>query len=248
MTPLSGPDPLSGGENTMPVTAIDNDIDELKGKIETALDQDWGSDFTESDNVQPANGSARARMHDFSGGEPSPPAGYEAGRLAFNTDGDYKGQLYIHDGSDWLALNSNRSIRLQADDVNVIASASGDWQDWDAADLTGVFEMTDDARWTYKILFHGSFELSAVYIFFVRIYNVTDAEVIATAAFVSTAPDGTLAVPILHCAISGFYQPSTAGEKTIKVQVKCTAGVSIERVSDGLTLLPNFLSIEEAPA
>lgn len=231
------------------INLSDEDIRDNFAAIQAALNRE--TDFTTPNWYGYSRaGNARAYYQDLDDGSgtfPTPDGSYDSGRLVINSDTNCKGQLYYHDGTNWLALSSTRAARAKDATYVEIASASGSWQDWDNASLEqAAFYMTDDSRWAYRVQFTGSFLLSAAASFEVRVYNVTNTEVMAYAKVIAIGAGAHN----VHVALSNYYTVAASAAKNIKVQIRATGTTAVTRTQMEVAgaYTAHTLVIEEIPA
>lgn len=248
MTPLSVPPAMTDADL---IIQTDDVFVGARTAIETSLgllvpDE---HDFTQVDAVHHAPGSARTYFDDYAGDTPAnlplvPPVGYEAGRVAVDTDalagGFYAGRQWVHTGVLWTSWQSTRRNYAVAVAAALIAASSGGgaWDDWDAANLDLALQMCDavtrpaDAGWAYKCKFQGAFASDTACAIEVRIYNNTDNEVIAYSGAVLIGLG-----EVLNFSLESIYQPAAALDAmmALKIQVRTSiGGCAISRALDAV--------------
>ena len=245
MTPLSTP---AGLTNATTIITTDDSFMGLVGALNNALglapavaDE---HDFTLADAVHHALGSGRMYVDDFTRLMPAivPPVGFEAGRVALETDalggGIYSGRHWFHTGLVWTSWRSNRIQYARETGVVVVASPGGGaFVDFDAANLNLIMDMCDgvtrpdDLEWAYRCRFNGAFQSDAACGLEVRIMNTTDGEMVAYSGMKIVVPGGAFPEYQFLVSLDAIYQPAGGADaaRTFRVQVRTSVPANISR-------------------
>lgn len=188
-------------------------------------------------------GTGRTYLADYDGDSsnlPTPTAGSEAGCLAIDSDADYAGQSWYHNGTIWKPLQSTRMWRKAATGANSV-TPGGAWTEYDT-DLSITLKVSSE--WGYLITYCLNYIQTAATQMDVRLRRTT--AVAADVDYITIVPYGTPDEMVL--ARSCYYEPPTTEEITIQPQVFVAAG-NVDRVAAGAGggTPTDYLLIQEIP-